>query len=423
MKRIIAGYGRRGEQQPMTILLYVYVFLFIHRPFEVWPELGELRLEFYFSIVLALVWLAYPRKRLTLDWLSGSVCLFAVSLLVCWSLSPWPEFGTVVLYKWLAHLLFFVVVATIPWSAEQLRKLLICFMVVFFCYMGHSLVEFANGRLMYRMGIARLMGIDETYGDPNTFAASIVFALVFVGPLWVSAPSALLRSFLIGFVALSMTCVVLSGSRAAAVSLVVLYLLATISARFRARWLLLGGAAFVAVLLALPDQLHNRFLSALDPEYGPASARASAEGRWHGLERGLEVWNENLLSGGGPGSWKPVTGLSLESHNLYGQLGAELGLLGVVSFGMLIGSWMATVWTLARRGRHENWPAFFVCLNTSLGILLALLLVHGMFAHNLYRYTWIWAAGILCVLRAIAEQTAPEPSSAEELDGFETVPA
>jgi hypothetical protein len=38
--------------------------------------------------------------------------------------------------------------------------------------------------------------------------------------------------------------------------------------------------------------------------------------------------------------------------------------------------------------------------------LLVLLLLGGLFGHNLYRYTWLWALGFLGVLRA---NSAPHP--------------
>ena len=47
----------------MHWLLIGYMFLFIHRPFEVWPALGEIRLELLYMLVTGIVWLAYPGKR------------------------------------------------------------------------------------------------------------------------------------------------------------------------------------------------------------------------------------------------------------------------------------------------------------------------------------------------------------------------
>ncbi len=36
-------------------------------------------------------------------------------------------------------------------------------------------------RFIYRMGTKRMIGIDKTYGDPNSFAASIATLFLFFG--------------------------------------------------------------------------------------------------------------------------------------------------------------------------------------------------------------------------------------------------
>ena len=51
----------------MHWLLIGYMFLFIHRPFEVWPALGDLRVERVYMCATLAVWVLYPGKR----WLSN----------------------------------------------------------------------------------------------------------------------------------------------------------------------------------------------------------------------------------------------------------------------------------------------------------------------------------------------------------------
>ena len=47
----------------MVWLLIGYMFLFIHRPFEVWPALGDLRIELCYMLITGGVWLFTPGKR------------------------------------------------------------------------------------------------------------------------------------------------------------------------------------------------------------------------------------------------------------------------------------------------------------------------------------------------------------------------
>ncbi len=58
------------------------------------------------------------------------------------------------------------------------------FVIVMGVYMTHSFKEYLAGRHTYRMGIARLIGVDTSQGDPNSFGASVVFALPFALLFW-----------------------------------------------------------------------------------------------------------------------------------------------------------------------------------------------------------------------------------------------
>ena len=69
-------------------------------------------------------------------------------------------------------------------QAEAERQLHTVFLAVMALYMLHSVWEYKNGRHVFRMAIARLVGVDKTMGDPNTFGATIVYTLPFLNFLW-----------------------------------------------------------------------------------------------------------------------------------------------------------------------------------------------------------------------------------------------
>src|SRR5262249_11681298 len=155
---------------------------------------------------------------------------------------------------------------------------------------------------------------------PNSFGATIVYALVFVVPLWKCGASSGLRCFLAGYVALSFLCVALTGSRSSFVGLLFLVLVLILRTRWRGRLLVLALMLAPVLWCALPPSLQMRFETIIYPEVGPANAQASAESRLEGLVVGLELWGQNPLTGCGPGAWRPASGRMLESHNLYGQV-------------------------------------------------------------------------------------------------------
>src|SRR5262249_6334881 len=146
-------------------------------------------------------------------------------------------------------------------------------------YMSHSLLEYTRGRHVFRMGIPRLIGVDTTLGDPNSFGASVVYALPLVAPFWYCKPSRLLRWFLVGYVGLSTVCVGLTGSRSSFLGLLLWGLV--MAWRGKYRWRVLGALVVAAPLLftLLPGSLQNRFETIINPEVGPANAQSSALGR------------------------------------------------------------------------------------------------------------------------------------------------
>src|SRR5262245_58331740 len=199
----------------MLYILIGYMFLFIHRPFEVWPSLGEIHLERLYMLAALLAAGMYTGKK----WIPNRQHLayfsFAVAVLLCWLASPWLSQGEVTVENYFKILVFYILIVLVVHDESSLRRLLFGFLLVMSLYMTHSLREYMNGRHTFRMGIQRLIGVDTTMGDPNTFGASIVFALPFVVPFWRNRPSLGLRLFLAGYVGLSIVCIGLTGSRSA----------------------------------------------------------------------------------------------------------------------------------------------------------------------------------------------------------------
>src|SRR5271166_3159646 len=80
-----------NETPTMHWLLGIYMWLFIHRPFEYYPFLGDLQLERAYMLMMLVVWLVAPGKRVVLNRLHGALAGFTVALLVCWLASPWRD--------------------------------------------------------------------------------------------------------------------------------------------------------------------------------------------------------------------------------------------------------------------------------------------------------------------------------------------
>lgn len=397
----------------MHWLLIGYMFLFIDRPFEVWPWLGEIHLERLYMLLTLAVWLLYPDKRWLGNRLQGAVALLAVVVLMAWLLSPWAERGQAVVEDWFKVVVFFVLLTTTVRDEAGLRRLTIGFVAVMALYQLHSLREYLGGRHTYRMGIARMIGVDSTMGDPNTFGASLVVALPIAWALWRSGVGGRWgRLTLVGYALMSALCVLLTGSRSAFLGLIAFGGWFILQSRRRVALLLAGVLLGPVGLLLLPESLQTRFLTIVDPSVGPKNAQESGQGRIEGFFIGLRLWQAYPVSGVGPGAWRPATGSKLESHNLYGQLVGELGTLGLLAFLNLLGGYWHNCRRLRRLEQLPLHPAgphwLALTMGRAVGAAVFLLLLLGLFGHNLFRYNWLWYAGFLIAARYVVEQRLRE---------------
>jgi O-antigen ligase len=413
----------------MRWLLIGYMFLFIDRPFEVWPWLGDLHFERIYMLFTLAVWAVYPHKRWLPNAQHAAYAAFAAAVAACWLMSPWAEQGQPIVEDWFKIVVFYFLIVTTVHDEDGLRHLCVGFLAVMGLYMLHSFREYLGGRFTYRMGISRMIGVDSSLGDPNSFGASIVYALPLVTAFWRAGVGGRKgRLLLAGYVGLSSLCILLTGSRGSLIALLVWFLVVIWGTKYRVR--ALAGLAVAAPLAfaALPESLQTRFETIVNPEVGPKNAQESGEGRIEGLLTGVRLWQTNPLTGVGPGAWRPATRSKIESHNLYGQLLGETGTLGALAFVTLLGCFWANLRAVrwVRRAVPE-WREDLVCqIPAAVGMGVFLLLFVGNFGHNLFRFTWLWYGGFLivarhCVARRVAEWE-PEAESIDDEWASEPVP-
>lgn len=414
----------------MHLLLIGYMFLFIDRPFEVWPWLGDLRVERVYMLFTMGVWLFHSGKR----WLPNpqhfAYAGLALAVLSAWVLSPWMDRGQPMVEDWFKIVVFYFLLVTTVHDEKGLKKLVVGFIFVMGLYLSHSFKEYLGGRHTFRMGIARMIGVDSTLGDPNSFGAGIVYSLPFLPALWKSEWGGRRGRFLIlGYGGLAALCVLLTGSRSSLLGLLLYSTILMLGHRKRFLWLALFSVAAPAAFVALPDSLQNRFETIINSDVGPANAKESGEGRIQGLLNGFALWSDNPLAGVGPGAWRPATGSSVEAHNLYGQLVGELGTFGAVAFGSMLVCFAYNLYRCrAIRKQLPKRPGdLIVHIPTAVGTALFLLLFMGNFGHNLFRFTWLWYGGFLIIARHCLElrlATAEEPFvEVEATEEFEEIPA
>jgi hypothetical protein len=395
-----------------------YVYLSIHRPMEIWKPLGDLRPELIFFTVMTAAW-TVAGKRVRCPALLLAIAGMAAVFVASWAISPWAEKAEVVVKNYTLVVVFALIMATALRDERALYKLLTVFMAVLALYMMHSIWEYKNGRHVFRMSIARLVGVDTTLGDPNSFGASIVFSLPFLSFFWVHWGRGWKRWLIALYLLLATGCVLLTGSRSSLLGIVVWGGLLLMQTRHKTLAAVLLGVLAGSSWFVLPDSLKTRFETIIDPSVGPANAQESGMGRIQGLIHGVELLNRFPLTGCGPGAWRPATGSPIEAHSLYGQCMGELGFAGIIAFGGLAIALATHLRKLARLTKPGRGPAPDPSLHSlarAMQASLFLLFFLGFFGHNLYRYNWAWYCAFTAVALGVCQDRVRQAAFAPDAD-------
>lgn len=394
----------------MLYLLIGYMWLFVHRPFEVWPILATLRLERIYMLLTILLWTLSQPKKFTPNPLNLALAYFGTTIAASAILSPFSPGIDPTTEDWLKAGVFYIIFVTSIRDDRQLSIMALAYCAIVTLYAAHSYREFLCGRHFFRMGIVRMIGVDRTYNDPNTFAATLVYSLPLFRVAWGLACKRWHKILVLASVGLLAWCVSLTGSRSGLVGLAAAGLFHIPRQR---RLLALAAIAFVGGILwfAAGERLQRRYLSLYDPSITDWRGHTSAEARKEGFYGGLRVFWRYPLLGCGPGRFAETGVTFVQAHNLYGQVLGELGLGGTSAFAGLIAAFVSNNTRTRRLARASTraMSSTAFAVNRAVMRTVALLLLMGWGGHNLYRYTWVWFAAFQVVAARTVDALAVSP--------------
>lgn len=270
-------------------------------------------------------------------------------------------------------------------------------------------------------GVVRALGPTSSTGDPNSLANTLVLTVPFAILLAGTARSAPKKALYAALAAFLIYVTAFTGARGAAISLVIVVVLAAMHLRYRA--LAIGVIAIIAGLVwfTMPQDLQARYLT-----MQTYSSEYTYQSRVRNLQFGLEMLLDRPLFGYGITCYRiarveEYDGRWIDAHNLVAQVSGETGLLGLAAFGyFLVMSFLSV-----RRARRalagidlQADPAslwlFRLC--AALEIMLIGLLVQGLGSHNMLRWHFYLgaalAANCLFLARAAAERRQQADQSA-----------
>jgi hypothetical protein len=396
----------------MIYLIGGYIWLFIHRPFEYWTSLGDIHLERIYMLLTMLVWVFHPTKRWAANRLNKALLFFTVSILLCWLAIPKPyppELGQKVFEEDCKYGVLFIIIITTVDTEKKLKQLMTFYFLGIFLFQSHCMLEFCNGRYEFRQGIARMVAVNKTHGDPNTFSATLLHALPYLVPFWLVFKQMKVKPLIVLHIVLTLLCIYFTGSRRAYVGIAFISFL--LMMRSERRWTLLGLSALVVpiMFMFMREDLQERLLTLVSSEGANGHAMASARFRWAALGYGWDIWMGHFFTGTGPSTFPLSSGTGLQAHNLYAQTMSEMGLLGIISLVSMSVCFFLNVRDMRRLyRRHPWWEQDFTYHVGMTGTLysIVLLLFMGTAGHNLFRYNWIWFAAFQIAALQVARRRA-----------------
>jgi len=412
---------------PRSVPLWLTAFwlaLFVIRPWEVmFPALASYHVERIYAIAVIAAVVTSGQLRLRGSFQTTAVLLFLVALVVT-SLCAVYRCRWDRLYEYLTLVIFYFVLLSVVRTPYQLLFLVVCYLVAMAAYLGKSEWEyFVHGRHHYTMGVTRLLGIDRTFGDPNSVATSTVLTLPFLHCLWQSRKE-LTRTWpviwqtwfprcLVAYFALALTSIVLTNSRAGMLGCVLFVLLSAVCGDRRSgrlASLVVAGLFLAVVWVTMPTEHKNRLRTVWNPEVGPANAQASAEGRIEGLKAGVEMFRRFPVTGVGLYNFQAyraarVDGSSASAHNLIGEMLGETGIVGTGAFLLLVAGVFLNCHRTHVLAKGQSQPTLEMLsrLATACQFTMILLGFAGLFGHNLLRFNWLWVAAFALLGRVFAE--------------------
>jgi hypothetical protein len=404
----------------MIWLLVGYMWLFVHRPFEVWHWMGDMHLERVYMIATIAYWAFCAPKSWTSNRIHWGIGLLAAAIVLATLFSPYTSFESPGVQDWFKILVFYILVVSSVRTERELRILVVSFVVITGLYELHSFREYLCGRGVFAMGTWRMVGVDSSLGDPNGFAASVNYGVAMLLPVWTLARKRWHYWAIRGLLLLACLCVFLTGSRTGFAGLGLLLLGGALTTKHRMKILLLLVVACPLAWQMLPSDLQDRYLTLVDPASAPANARTSSESRSRFFWMAVDIWEEHPVFGVGPACFSIASRTGMQAHTLYGQTIAELGTAGALALLAIVGGYVGNYRDGRRLYRilgapHDAKFCYYVLLATA--IALAQLLFLGFGGHNLFRYTWLWYGAFAALaLRFLREYSYGESYVYVELD-------
>jgi probable O-glycosylation ligase (exosortase A-associated) len=384
--------------------LIVYLLVFIFRPGETYTALNAVRFELILGATLAFLTLLKNKykygsftlqdSRLNQDYLL-IIGAMALSLIF----SACKDCTVESLQNMVKLGVFYLLIVLIVDS----RKRLEIFFWVFLLAIAKSAFDitfgFYHGQAVFNQGLNRATATNSAMDNFNGIAITMNTVIPFVYYLFLHYKEWWKKGAMGLMLVLFVWTLIVTGSRGGLLGFLAILVIIWCQSKNKMAMALLLIIFLAVGWTALGEDSKARYLSIFADNLD-----ASSENRIKAWIDGFMLFISRPLSGVGAGAFANARaeafGVYLNPHNLYIQIIAELGLIGVVVYFLfmkdLFGINMRTIrWTNEKKTSNR----LLEPIARATIVSGASLLVTGIFAHSAYRYTWY----LLAALTVVAE--------------------
>jgi len=386
-----------------------YLIIFLIRPAEMYPALALIRPELLIGIMIIIAVILHQKFKLgTVTIPIDRISLSIIGILIAISLSFFTSYEKSVTKEIAINFIKIIVFFYLIISLITTEKRFIVFIVTFLCLMTYiasdAYIQYLSGNFTHTMNVDRLTGSTSAGGDANSLGATLVLSI----PIILASANYFNNFFVkIPFYILSLfmsTMVVITASRSALLALLGIIFAGIYYSKHKVLNFIIAIILIIIGWFLLPQQYQDRYMlfSEVDENMNEVSS-----GRIDIWKAGVRMIPANPILGVGAGAfrWAYASGeygppQFMQSHNLYIQLASSMGIVGVTAWLFFIITFLKKMKWLSHI-KHTSESYWMIFFSKSFIIVIAGLLISGMFGHNLYRYTWYMLAGLTVAMSNI----------------------
>ena len=404
--------------RPFVGLLALVAVYYI-QPSELFPLLSTIHVERIFGLFVLLGYVLASKDRTKIPWrnpvIMGVVVLLGISTLGI-PFALWKANALRWTLELIKLLVYMFLVATLVNSESRMRKLLWLETVLLTWTAGTALYAFAHGQYQLSQNTMRAMGLTSLTGGPNELASMIAVTLPMIFPLFSPYRKFVVRIALLAVLGVTVTGLVLTGSRNGLFQLVGLILYCILRSRHK----VVGFSVLCVLLLAawtiMPEQYQRRYLTTAKFAEGE-KLDSSNELRLAVWRTGTKIFFDHPILGVGAGNFAFAYSIYtnspawFEPHSLFYQVACEFGVVGLAGFLYFLIA-LAKQNALVRRLAVARASAFCRLVTVACGASIVATLIDSATGHTFYRPFWYFIAGVIVANQHVVAKVYTEPAGA-----------